>query len=152
MSRVNFAETEEQTFQKIDLSAVEQELQLIIPQYARHKELLDDYKKTCDAENDKIKLLLLSADRKDYKTGGYKATRTEVNKEIMDEIALLSVLHKYGITDAIKTKEYVDMDALENYLYNATICPELAADIDKCRKTSTSIRLTITKIKEKNNG
>jgi len=148
---------------------VEVTLDTLIPQYAENKQLLDDYKKICDDENKQIKDLM---DEGSYEAGGYKATKIVSTRESMNEEALLSLLQSYsdGISKAlnkvdssiefidfrklgvIKTKEYVDMDALESAIYNGKISKEVLMEIDKCRESKEVITLRVSKIKENKDG
>ena len=123
----------------------------LIPQYAQNKSELDSYKKICDIENEQIKSIMFEMGETEYSTNGYKAKRVETERVTMDEDKLLAVLHRYNIDEVIKTREYVDMDALENYLYHkdeSEIVGLLSA-IDSCRevKTVVSLRVTTERIK-----
>ena len=53
------------------------------------------------------------------------------------------------IMDKLKTKEYVDMDALEAYLYNVLMSDEMAADLASCREVKQVVQLRISKEKKK---
>jgi hypothetical protein len=67
----------------------------------------------------------------------------------MNEAKLLEVLKQNGIDVAVKTKEYVDMDALENYLYNNMPSADLARQIESCRTTTETVQLRISVTKTK---
>ena len=67
----------------------------------------------------------------------------------MNEAKLLEVLRQNGINSAIKTKEYVDMDALEAYLYNNAPSVDLARQLEACRTTSETVQLRLSKTKTK---
>ena len=125
----------------------------LIPQYAENKGILDDYKKICDDENKKIKELM---DEGSYEAGGWKATKSIQVRETMNEDKLLEVMkqhyaihQKFGI---IKTKEYIDMDALESAIYKGQIDKYTLLEIDKCRESKEVVTLRISRIKEKKNG
>lgn len=154
-------------------------LDTLIPQYAENKSMLDDYKKLCDNENKKIKELMTDDT---YEAGGYKATKSVQVRETMNEDELLDELeslsgksggHVYdSIKDfrkqlytylkenkVIKTKKYVDFDALESALYklknqdiendNGYIGSDyLVGILDKCRETKEVVTLRISKVKE----
>lgn len=122
----------------------------LIPRYAENKSLLDDYKKICDEENKKIKDMM---EEGSYESGGYKATKSVQHRESMNEDKLLDVL-KNVYPDAlsvgiIKTREYVDMDALESAVYKGIISNDILMEIDKCREIKEVITLRISKVKEK---
>ena len=124
-------------------------LDTLIPQYAENKAILDDYKKICDTENKQIKDIM---DEGSYEAGGYKATKSVQVRESMNEDKLLDVMkqhyaihQKFGI---IKTKEYIDMDALESAIYKGQIDKDTLLEIDKCRESKEVVTLRISKVKE----
>ena len=124
-------------------------LDTLIPQYAENKSLLDDYKKICENENKQIKEMM---DEGSYEAGGYKATKSISTRETMNEDKLLEVMkqhyaihQKFGI---IKTKEYIDMDALESAIYKGQIDKDTLLEIDKCRESKEVVTLRISKVKE----
>lgn len=124
-------------------------LEELIPTYALNKEHLDKHKKICDAQNTVIKEQLEKLGQDEYSAGGYVAKRTVVTKESMNEDRLLDILKQHDIPDIVKTKEYVDMDALEKYLYNNEMSPKLAKDLDSCREVKEVIQLRISKERAK---
>ena len=125
------------------------ELKELIPVYYDNKQNLDYYKKQCDAENAEIKKMMAEQKIKDFEVDGIVAKYVIQNKEKMNEDALLKLLKENGYTDVIKTKEYVDMDALENALYHDTIDKDTVIAMDKCREVQEVIQLRISKKKEK---
>lgn len=128
----------------------EMSLDEIIPAYAENKALLDDYKKICDAENKQIKEMM---EEGSYEAGGYKATKSVTVRETMNEDKLLDILKQnYAVNQKlgiIKTKEYIDMDALENAIYKRQVTQEMLMEIDKCRETKEVVTLRVSKVKEK---
>lgn len=120
----------------------------LIPRYAANKIELDSYKKICDKENSLIKELMKEADETEHFADGYKAKYIVSKREEMNEDKLLGILKKHEITDAIKTIEIVDMDALEDYLYNHKASEELISDIDSCRSTKEVVQLRVTMVPE----
>lgn len=121
----------------------------LIPNYAVNKAELDSYKKLCDADNAKIKDLMKLAGEDEHVAGEFVAKRTIVEKESIDESMLLLVLKKHHIEGVIKTKEYVDMDALESYLYNHETDNAFAADLAGCKEVKQEVRLTVKSIKRR---
>lgn len=131
---------------KLDVSGTHT-LDNLIPQYAENKGILDDYKKICDDENKQIKELM---DEGSYEAGGWKATKIVQQRESMNEDKLLDVLRHYTFgADVIKSKPYVDMDALESLIYKGKLSKEVLMEIDKCRESKEVVTLRISKIKEK---
>lgn len=121
----------------------------LIPAYANNKAELDTYKKVCDTQNSEIKKRLEELGENEYSAGGYVAKRSVQKRESINEDRLLEVLVKHGVPEVIKTREYVDMDALEKYLYNNELSDELSADLDSCRETTEVVQLRLTKEKKK---
>ena len=140
MARINLADTEPS-------STTNESLEELIPRYALNKNELDSYTKICKEENEQIKAKLVELGENEYSTGGYTVKRIVATKESMNEAKLLEVLRKHGIDVAIKTREYVDMDALEAYLYNNMPSTDLAMQIDSCRVTSETVQLRLSKTK-----
>lgn len=142
---------------------VKQRLDEIIPVHAENKAMLEDYKKICDEENTEIKNLMLDNDLDTYTVGEYIARKTITTRKSLDEERLLnvfnsdsdvrSVLLSKGI---IKTREYVDIDALESYLYelgNDVKCTDAKTKLlnllDSCMNRKEVVTLRVIKAKEK---
>lgn len=126
-----------------------QKLDTLIPQYAENKSMLDDYKKICDKENKQIKELMTDDT---YEAGGYKATKSVQIRESLNEDRLLAIASQHRVfrdIGIIKTKEYVDMEALESAIYKGMLDKEALMEIDKCRESKEVVTLRVTKIKEK---
>lgn len=124
-------------------------LEELIPRYAMNKNELDSYTKLCKEENEQIKAALVELGENEYSAGGYTVKRIVAVKESMNEAKLLEVLRQNGIDVAIKTREYVDMDALEAYLYNNMPSEELARQLEGCRTTTETVQLRLSKAKVK---
>lgn len=142
MARINLTETEPSI-------TPNETLEELIPRYAFNKGELDSYTKICKEENEQIKAKLVELGEDEYSTGGYKVKRIVAVKEAMNEAKLLEVLRQNGIDVAIKTREYVDMDALEAYLYNNMPSEELARQLEGCRTTTETVQLRLSKVKAK---
>lgn len=124
-----------------------QELMELIDRYGMNKQEFDDYKTICDAENKQIKDMMAKANLKAYNTDRYKATYIVSERTSMDEAKLIGVIHSNNIPDSlgiIKTKEYIDEDALESAIYNNEISDEVMAQIANCmdKKEVVSLKLT----------
>ena len=124
-------------------------LDALIPQYAANKAELEDYKKICDKENAIIKSIMADMDEPTYEAGGYKATYSVSERTSMNEEMLLEIAHNYGIPNIIKTKEYIDFDALENAIYKGDIPKEALLEMDKAKEVKEVVTLRVTKIKKK---
>lgn len=127
------------------------DLNVLVPSYYDNKQNLDFYKKQCDAENAQIKELMAKQKIKDFEVDGITAKYVIQNKESMDEERLLVLLKERGYENVIRTKEYVDMDLLEDALYHDTIDKDTIIEMDKCKSVKEVIQLRISKKKEKRN-
>lgn len=124
-------------------------LEELIPQYAANKNELDSYTKICKEENEQIKTALVELGENEYSAGVYTVKRIVAVKETMNEAKLLEVLKQNGLDMAIKTKEYVDMNVLEAYLYNNMPSEDLARQLESCRTTTETVQLRLSKTKAK---
>lgn len=126
------------------------ELDTLIPQYANNKSELDGYKKICDKENARIKAIMKDFVITNYEAGGYKATYSISERESLNEEMLLEILGG-GARDMgiIKTKEYVDFDALEKAIYDGLLSEETLLEMDKAREVKEVVTLRVTKVKPK---
>lgn len=127
----------------------EKTLDVLIPEYVENKESMDEIKKLCDEGNKEIKKLMEEANVKDYTAGGYTAKYIVSHKDSINEERLMVILKKHNIPGVIKVKEYVDMDALEDYLYKNQVSDEVASDLDSCTESKEIIQLRISKAKKK---
>lgn len=126
------------------------DLDKLIPQYALNKSELEGYKKICDKENAEIKAIMKSFVVSKYETDDYKATYSIVKKETMNEEKLLDILmpvvpSNLGI---IKTKAYIDYEALENAIYKGLISDETILEMDKAKEVKETVTLRVTKKKK----
>lgn len=136
--------------------AEEVNLEELITKYADDKEQLDSWKKVCDEENSKIKDVMVNDDslcaergKKWVKqSGSVIATVTMKKKETVNEDRLLDVIRLMGISGIIKTKEYVDMEALEAAMYRGELTKDQLLQLDTCREIKFSPELRISKAKE----
>ena len=133
---------------RLNTNAIVTPLDELVPKYAQDKAELDALKKVCESENNSIKTQMYELGEDVYTAGGYTAKRVVSHREVINEELLIAMLQKHKIEGVIKTKEYVDMDALENYLYNNEPSAELAADLAKCKSDTEVIQLRISKAKE----
>ncbi len=134
-----------------------QKLVELVPVFARAKATADEYKKTADEQNKKIKSIIkeIADESQTLEVAGYKVDFQKQERTSMDEVMLMEVFKKHkkiqfakdmGI---IKTKEYIDFDALENALYNGRISEKIVNDMQDCEQTKVVEVLKVTNIKEK---
>ena len=95
-------------------------------------ELAKTYKDICDrftaleaekkAYNNIIKTMMAENDIKKYVSpDGISLSVSTSNRTTYDEDGLLKFAHTIDVNGLVKTKEYVDMDVLENALYHKQI-------------------------------
>lgn len=130
-------------------------LENLIPQYADNKSELDYFKKICDAENYQIKRLMTELNLDDYCTEKYKVTKSVQNRQNLNEDILLDMFlnnrvlketaSKYNI---VKTKSYVDMEALEKAIYDEGFSNEELLLLNKAMESKEIVSLRISKIKK----
>lgn len=129
----------------------------LIERYGTLKGEMDSYKKQVDADNKAIKEIMAENNLTEASGGGYIAKYSESVSNNFDEAKLLEKLENMTYKDAncsgpvsvkslgvIKMKPYVDMEALENAIYNGQIS---AVDLADCRIVVKTPRLTIKKEK-----
>lgn len=125
------------------------DLDTLIPQYAANKNELDSYKKLCDKENAQIKAIMKDFVVTGYEAGGYKASYIVSKRETLNEEKLLEIAHQLGISEIVKTKEYIDFDALEKAIYDGRISEDIMMEMDKAKEVKEVVTLRVAKIKQK---
>lgn len=105
------------------------EARRLIYSYYKDKTTENALKKTNDTRNKQIKELMESIGRSELRIDNLVAKVAEVEKISFDQDMIIQILedngfdlHKMGL---IKTKEYLDMEALENALFRGQIDPLL---------------------------
>ena len=125
-------------------------LDTLIPQFAANKREQDSYKKLCDKEGAEIKAIMQSFVLPHYEAGGYRANYTIQRRETVNEELLIEILKRNGECEGIiKTKEYIDFDALENAIYHNLIPEDILAQMAEATEVKEIPTLKVTKIKEK---
>ena len=123
----------------------------LIDQYFVDKADADEKKKLVEQENKQIKEGMVELESDVVETEKYKATRSVSVRSSIDEEAWLSILKTQ--TDLpegiIKTKEFVDMDALEDAIYNGAIPKDVLIRLNEHKKETEVVTLKVTKLKKK---
>lgn len=127
-------------------------LEELVERYGKLKSEMDSYKSQVDADNKEIKKIMSETGKSVCNAGGYTAKYSISVSEDFDEAKLIKALtsklydgksaYDLGI---IKHKEYVDMEALEDAIYNGKLN---AAELANCKTRKETARLTISKKKE----
>ena len=113
----------------------------LIEVFYDHKKELDKYKKTTDEYNKQIKSELNKLGTTEFVTeSGLVAKLAIQNRESFNEDLLIAKLKELEVNEVIKTKEYVDMDALEDAIYNGKLN---ASELSNCKiiKTIETLRV-----------
>lgn len=113
---------------------------------AREKEVKNDV----DELNKEIKRAMVEGNLSEAYGGGYVATLTEQKHEDFDEDKLIALFKKNldinpELSKCIKTKEYIDMEALENLIYNSEIDNDIVTEMGKCKVQKVTQVLRIKK-------
>lgn len=129
------------------ISAEDAELLITaINAYFTYNSDYNEIKKERDIYNNQIKEILKRNNIDKYSTeDGIKASLSVSKKPIYNELALIEFLKPFNIPDLIKTKEYVDMDVLEDCIYHGQIDAATLAPYKEDKVTET-LRVTQPKI------
>ena len=127
----------------------EERLNQLIPTYAEDKNKLDAYKKACEEENNEIKQLLKELELDEWQAGEYSVKYIVQHRETMNEEKVMAILRKYDIPGIIKTRSYVDFEALESAIYLDRV-PEVAvAEMQAAKEVKLVETLKLSKKKTK---
>lgn len=120
----------------------------LVESYIINKEHEADFKKQASAENTQIKELMGKYNLSEVPTDLGTAKLTEQVSTTFIEDELIKFLKENNLADDIvKTKEYVDYDALESALYHDKLTDEQKAEMSKCQEHKTTLVLRISKKK-----
>lgn len=123
----------------------EERLTELLPIYHTQKSEMDSIKKVVDKENAEIKTLMRESNLPEFVAGDIKATCSVSERQDFIEEALIEKLKDMKVRGIIKKKEYVDMDALENAIYNGKVD---AAALASCQTTKEVVTLRVSKVKK----
>lgn len=136
-------EEEVQTPVNVD---VNERLTYLIPSYIANKDKEKEYKDAASAENTEIKELMNVAKLSKFSTDEGSVTLSERVSEDFVEERLIEFLKKNNCgADIIKTKEYVDFDALEYAIYHETIPTEIVKQMASCKEKKVTQVLRISR-------
>ena len=122
----------------------------LIPEYGNHKAEFDELDKICKAENAELKRIMSEEGIDSLSAGGYKVSYSVSERQTMNEDKLLALLQDKVSAESgiIKTKQYVDMDALESAIYNGAIPKEVIIEMDNCREKKQVATIRVSKEKK----
>lgn len=129
-----------------DVRTPEEKLSGLLPVYEANKSEMDSYKKLVDRDNKEIKSIMLGAEMGEFVVDDIKASCSVSVREDFVEEALIAKLKEMKIRGVVKKKEYVDMDALENAIYNGKVD---AASLAGCQTKKEVVTLRVSKLKRK---
>lgn len=117
-----------------------------IKSYYTYNTEFNEIKKEKEIYNSQIKEILKRNNITKFSTeDGVNASLSVSTKPIFNEVALVEHLKPLGIPDLIKTKEYVDMDVLEDCIYHGQIDASTLAPFKEDKVTET-LRVTQSKL------
>ena len=125
-------------------------LKVFASSYVKNKTELSSLEKKCDSLNASIKQLMETLKLDFVRVGKDKEIRYSIQtRESLDEERLIKLLKELAPdTNCIKTKEYIDMDVLENEIYHGELSDDALCAMDSCRKIKSIPRLDIKKVKD----
>lgn len=130
----------------------EEELDKLIASYVLNKGEFDSLKKITERDNGRIKDMMLELNLTERQVGDKVVKRIVQEKEAFNEELLLELIKTKCPKDVqdkiIKTKEYVDMDYLEDAIYNSSISSDFLLDMDTCREVKQVVTLRVSKVKK----
>lgn len=121
------------------------ELKNLVDSYGESKKEENAIVKRNNERNSQIKQLFLDNDISSFETDSFIATVSETEKQSLNnELALCILKEELGeneLTSVVKTKEYIDEDALEKLVFNGQF------DISKLEKAVDKKIVSILRIK-----
>lgn len=140
MSRTNLNETTHVT------TDTNERLSHLVRDYIINKDKEKEFKDAASAENTEIKAIMTELNLDNYETDAGKVTLSERKNESFIEDKLIEFLKTRNLADNIvKTKEYVDFDALESAIYHEKIAGDDLKDMAECKEVTTTQVLRIKK-------
>lgn len=138
MSRCNLTPTAP----KIDLKQVVKEFVEYRAEESRFKDLKDTHNKTIKAEMKSLKLSSFDVDN-------IHASITESPNTEFNELQAIEILRKTlkpaEFANIVKTREYIDSDALESAVFNKTLDASILAPCTVDKAPTVTLRITVKK-------
>lgn len=118
-----------------------EELEGLVKEFYEHDSKIKSLNKITNPLKDRIKEIMQELDTDKYTFDDYKVSCSKIIKANFNADILLSIVKKLGLTQLIKTKEYVDENELERMIYNNEVD---AQDFLPAQTITESIRLQVT--------
>ena len=112
----------------------------LIPLYYEHNELVKKHKKVADKANKEIKKIMAEQGITEFATHGLIAKVSVSERVDLMEDVLIEEIKELGVKGIIKTRGYIDMDALGTALYNGLISPAALAQA-QIKKEVVTLRI-----------
>ena len=127
-------------------------LDTLVARYGKTDAQIKELTKWNNRDKEDIKTIMGKMGSDEWISGGYKVKRVISSTETLNEDKLLTLMqHNRELlenTGIIKTKEYVDTEALEEAIYNSLIPVSLIKEMDSCKETKLTVSLRCSKVKE----
>lgn len=120
----------------------------VVENYYNDKQAEKVLKASLTAGNEFIKDYMKSAEKDSEIFGDYKVTVSVTDKSTFNEDKLLKLM-KSEYPAVVKTKEYVDIDALEDAMYKGLIPERIILDMDSAKEPKEVVTLRVSKPKKK---
>lgn len=118
----------------------------LVTDYIFNKDKEKEFKDAASAENTEIKAIMNEFKMSSFETDSGSVTLSERTTEDFIEDKLIEFLKTRNLADDIvKTKEYVDFDALESAIYHEKIAGDDLKDMASCKEVKTTQVLRIKK-------
>lgn len=121
-------------------------LRYLVKDYLINKEREKEFKDAASIQNTQIKVIMSELNIKEFETDNGKVVLSDRKTEDFNEAKLIEFLKARNIAgDIIKTKEYVDFDALESAIYHEAITGDNLKDMESCKDVKITQVLRINK-------
>ena len=142
MSRVALSQNNE-NYTETD---AQDKLKHLVKDYLINKEREKEFKDAASIQNTQIKVIMSELNIKEFETDNGKVVLSDRKTEDFNEERLIQFLKERGLeSDIIKTKEYVDFDALESAIYHDIISGDNLKDMNSCKDVKVTQVLRINK-------
>lgn len=142
MSRVALSQNNESYTE----NEAQDKLKCLVKDYLVNKEREKEFKDAASIQNTQIKVIMSELNIKEFETDNGKVILSDRKTEDFNEDRLIKFLKERGIeNDIIKTKEYIDFDALESAIYHDKISGDNLKDMDSCKDVKITQVLRINK-------
>lgn len=117
------------------------DLENSIKEFYEYDSKVKSLNKIANPLKEHIKELMSSLGKDKYNFDGYKVSCSNIIKASFDADILLGIVKSLGLTNLIKTKEYVDEDELERMIYKGEVNAE---SFVPAQKLVESVRLYVS--------